>query len=116
MYCSDPHACTLVYLCLLVLRMSPRIVPAIRTAEVLLGVSAAFAVTNEPATGKVTIPLPLPRPKKSKGYKALVILNMAGGADTFVSVYPLPIIAPLAPVYKCICPRDKVFSGINQCA
>ena len=61
--------------------------PAIRTAEVLLAASAAFAVTNEPATGQVKIPLPLPRATKSKGYKALVILNMAGGADTFVSIF-----------------------------
>ena len=69
-----------VFICLYVLAF----LQAIRVAQNLFAASASFAVTNEPATGKVTVPLPLPRPKKGKGYKALVILNMAGGADTFV--------------------------------
>jgi uncharacterized protein (DUF1501 family) len=61
---------------------------ALKVAQHLLVVSAAFAVTNEAATTDIEVPTPPARLRKTSGYKALVILFMAGGADTFNLLTP----------------------------
>ncbi len=59
-----------------------------RVAENLFLSSAAFAITNEPRTTDQIFPLPALRARKSNSYKALVVLFMAGGADTFNLLMP----------------------------
>ena len=63
---------------------------AVRVAQKAIAASAAFAVTNDAATTEVDLPPPrtsattVPRP-----YKAIVILFLAGGADTHNMLIPV---------------------------
>lgn len=62
---------------------------AVRVAQNLLASTAAFSVTNDPASDPaISIPPPPPRPFTKKKYKALIVLFMAGGADTFNMLMP----------------------------
>jgi uncharacterized protein (DUF1501 family) len=61
---------------------------AVRVAQNLFAASAAFAVTNDPAHTQRDALVPLPRAKTGQPYKALVILYLAGGADTFNMLVP----------------------------
>ena len=61
---------------------------ALRVAQALVANSAAFAATNQPGTSDVPEPPPTDRVSLQRGYKALVVLFMAGGADTFNMLVP----------------------------
>jgi hypothetical protein len=61
---------------------------ALKVAQTLFSASAAFATTNEPATTSVGVPPPSPRTSLRRPYKALVVLYMGGGADTFNMLIP----------------------------
>ena len=54
---------------------------AIKVAQNLVSVSAAFASTNEPATTDLPVPPSPPRVSLRRPYKALVILYMGGGVS-----------------------------------
>jgi len=62
---------------------------AVRVAQSLLAMSAAFATTNEPLT-RADVPSPPPpaRPSLQRPYKALIVFFMRGGADTFNLLVP----------------------------
>jgi len=61
---------------------------AVKVAQNLFAQSAAFATTNEPGTRPIAMPPPPPRPSLLRPYKALVVLFMRGGADTFNLLVP----------------------------
>lgn len=61
---------------------------AVRVAQNLMTASAAFSVTNEPMTSDVDAPVYESRPTSGTGYKALVVVFMNGGADTFNLLVP----------------------------
>jgi cullin-associated NEDD8-dissociated protein 1 len=54
----------------------------------MFAASAAFSATNRPATTGVSEPPPAERVSLQRGYKALVVMFMAGGADTFNLLIP----------------------------
>ena len=61
---------------------------AVRVAQNLFAASSAFATTNNPAPVNTSIPPRPPRKRAGKPYKALIVLFMAGGADTFNMLIP----------------------------
>jgi uncharacterized protein (DUF1501 family) len=61
---------------------------ALRVAQTLFAASAAFATTNDPSTSQTDAFIPPPRQPSGTSYKALVVLFMAGGADTFNLLIP----------------------------
>jgi hypothetical protein len=61
---------------------------AIKVAQNLMISTAAFSCTNDPATTTVPVPPSPPRVSLRRPYKALVVLFMGGGADTFNMVVP----------------------------
>jgi len=61
---------------------------AYKVAMNLITLSAAAATTNYAATTATPVPPPVPRASLGRPYKALVILYMAGGADTFNFLIP----------------------------
>jgi uncharacterized protein (DUF1800 family) len=75
---------------------------ALRVAQTLVAATAAFAVTNDPATSDAGAPAPEPRAARDGGYKALVVLFMGGGADTFNLLVPhCPGPAPAPGAVTC---------------
>jgi uncharacterized protein (DUF1501 family)/uncharacterized protein (DUF1800 family) len=61
---------------------------AVRVAQNLMVATTEFSITNDPATTNVSAPVPTPRTRRNHGFKALVILYMNGGADTFNLLVP----------------------------
>jgi len=61
---------------------------ALKIAQNLFVASAAFSTTNDPATTDVIVPPQASHVSLSRPYKALVVLFMAGGADTFNLLVP----------------------------
>ena len=58
------------------------------TVQNLMALSSAFSITNEPAMTEVTATTPPANPYNGAPYKALVVLFLAGGADTFNMLIP----------------------------
>ena len=61
---------------------------ATHVAQNLMGMSAAFSVTNHPATTTSKATLPAAAAFNNRPYKALIVLFLAGGADTFNMLIP----------------------------
>eukprot|EP01052_Picozoa_sp_SAG31_P011016 SAG31_NODE_614_length_13525_cov_4.312230_4_plen_318_part_00 len=61
---------------------------ALHVAESLVAASPAYAVTNNPALNDEDAVQPPARTRRDTGYKALVVLFMQGGADTFNLLVP----------------------------
>eukprot|EP00966_Prymnesium_polylepis_P101620 2353242-Prymnesium_polylepis.1 len=61
---------------------------AIKVAQNLIISTAAFASSNDPSTTPVPVPPSPPRVSLRRPYKALVVLFMGGGADTFNLLVP----------------------------
>ena len=61
---------------------------ALKVAQNLFAASAAFATTNEPSARTSTVTPTVATSGATRPYKALVVLFMAGGADTFNLLIP----------------------------
>lgn len=61
---------------------------AVGIAQSLIAASAAYAITNQPATSDANVEPAVARESSGQPYKALVVFFMAGGADTFNMLIP----------------------------